>query len=75
LEVDQPNGTGEPVLLGSSFGVRSFSGPITKRRNGTPIIYIQNWAWYELLGIVAPLVLFWWFGRIAAGASGAWLNA
>jgi hypothetical protein len=27
--------------------------------------YIQNWAWYELLGIAAPLVLFWWFGRIA----------
>ncbi len=29
--------------------------------------YIQNWAWYELLGIVAPLVLFWWFGRIGRG--------
>ena len=27
--------------------------------------YIQNWQWYELLGIVAPLILFWWFGRIA----------
>jgi hypothetical protein len=27
--------------------------------------YIQNWQWYELLGIVAPLVLFWWFGRMA----------
>ena len=27
--------------------------------------YIQNWAWYEQLGIVAPLFLFWWFGRIA----------
>ena len=27
--------------------------------------YIQNWHWYELLGIVAPLMLFWWFGRIA----------
>jgi hypothetical protein len=27
--------------------------------------YIQNWAWYELAGIIAPLVLFWWFGRIA----------
>jgi hypothetical protein len=27
--------------------------------------YIQNWAWYELLGIVAPLVLFWWFGGVA----------
>lgn len=27
--------------------------------------YIQNWAWYELLGIVAPLALFWWFARWA----------
>jgi hypothetical protein len=27
--------------------------------------YIQNWQWYELLGIVAPLVLFWWFERMA----------
>jgi hypothetical protein len=27
--------------------------------------YVQRWAWYELLGIVAPLVIFWWFGRIA----------
>jgi hypothetical protein len=27
--------------------------------------YIQHWQWYELLGIVAPLVLFWWFSRIA----------
>ena len=27
--------------------------------------YIQRWAWYELLGIVAPLALFWWFARIA----------
>jgi hypothetical protein len=27
--------------------------------------YIQRWAWYELLGIVAPLALLWWFVRIA----------
>jgi hypothetical protein len=27
--------------------------------------YIQNWTWYELLGAVAPLLLFWWFARIA----------
>jgi len=27
--------------------------------------YIQNWAWFEWLGILAPLVLLWWFGRIA----------
>lgn len=27
--------------------------------------YIQNWEWFELLGALAPLVLLWWFGRIA----------
>jgi hypothetical protein len=30
-----------------------------------PYFYIQNWAWYELLGIVAPLALFWWFAKLA----------
>jgi hypothetical protein len=30
-----------------------------------PYFYIQNWAWYELLGAVAPLLLFWWFARWA----------
>jgi hypothetical protein len=29
--------------------------------------YIQHWTWYEQLGAVAPLVLFWWFARIARG--------
>jgi hypothetical protein len=29
--------------------------------------YIQHWAWYEQLGAVAPLALFWWFARIARG--------
>jgi hypothetical protein len=27
--------------------------------------YIQLWTWYEQLGILAPVALFWWFGRIA----------
>jgi hypothetical protein len=27
--------------------------------------YIQLWHWYEWLGILAPVALFWWFGRIA----------
>ncbi len=27
--------------------------------------YVQNWQWYEWLGIVAPLMLLWWFGRMA----------
>jgi len=27
--------------------------------------YIQDWKWYEWLGIFAPLALLWWFGRTA----------
>lgn len=27
--------------------------------------YIQLWAWYEQLGAVAPMLLFWWFARMA----------
>jgi hypothetical protein len=27
--------------------------------------YIQLWQWYEQLGILAPVALFWWFARIA----------
>ena len=27
--------------------------------------YIQLWHWYEWLGILAPMALFWWFGRMA----------
>jgi hypothetical protein len=27
--------------------------------------YIQLWHWYEQLGILAPVALFWWFRRIA----------
>ncbi|HEY6338694.1 MAG TPA: hypothetical protein VIW68_09395 [Candidatus Sulfotelmatobacter sp.] len=27
--------------------------------------YIQRWAWYEQLGILAPALLFWWFARLA----------
>jgi hypothetical protein len=27
--------------------------------------FLLKWEWYEWLGIFGPLVLFWWFGRIA----------
>jgi hypothetical protein len=27
--------------------------------------YIQRWQWYEQFGILAPVVLFWWFARLA----------
>lgn len=34
--------------------------------------YIQNWAWYELLGLLAPIALFWWFAKIAKAK--VWTN-
>jgi hypothetical protein len=27
--------------------------------------YLLQWQWYEWLGVVAPMVLLWWFSRIA----------
>lgn len=30
-----------------------------------PFHYILNWQWYEWLGILAPVALFWWFARVA----------
>ncbi len=27
--------------------------------------YIQDWQWYEWLGLLAPLAVLWWFARIA----------
>ncbi|HWY22901.1 MAG TPA: DUF6798 domain-containing protein [Candidatus Acidoferrum sp.] len=27
--------------------------------------FIQNWEWYEVLGAVAPIGLFWWFAKLA----------
>jgi len=27
--------------------------------------YILHWQWYEWIGIVAPVALFWWFARVA----------
>jgi hypothetical protein len=28
--------------------------------------FLSNWHWYEWLGVFAPLILLWWFRRIAA---------
>lgn len=30
-----------------------------------PFHYITRWQWYEWLGVIAPLILLWWFSRIA----------
>ncbi len=28
--------------------------------------YLRNWQWYEWLGLFGPILLVWWFGRMAA---------
>jgi hypothetical protein len=33
--------------------------------------FILQWEWYELLGAIAPLALFWWFARMARDDRGA----
>jgi hypothetical protein len=29
--------------------------------------YVTKWAWYEQLGIIVPIPILWWFGRVAGG--------
>ena len=29
--------------------------------------FVLRWQWYEWLGIIGPIALLWWFGRIARG--------
>ncbi len=30
-----------------------------------PFHYITQWAWYEWLGVLAPILILWWFSRLA----------
>jgi len=32
-----------------------------------PYHYLTRWQWYEWLGALAPLVILWWFSRLARG--------
>ncbi|MBI3646722.1 MAG: hypothetical protein HY233_12250 [Acidobacteriales bacterium] len=30
-----------------------------------PYFFLLRWEWYEWLGLIGPVLLFWWFGRLA----------
>ena len=50
-----------------SFGF-SFQPPSSAYHQSTlyhTFHYILNWQWYEWVGIVAPVALFWWFASLA----------
>lgn len=42
--------------------------------NDHPYYFVLRWHWYEWLGIFAPLVLLWWFSRIAGKKDRPTLN-
>ena len=51
------------VLLGVPLAALSPKYHISARMHS--YFYIQDWQWYEWVGIFAPLALLWWFARIA----------
>ena len=38
-----------------------------------PYFYVTHWHWYEWLGVIGPMALLWWFGRVARRKQ--WKNA
>jgi hypothetical protein len=59
---------GAPTLMGGIVAITlapSASDAYRQAAIRHGYLYIQNWRWYELLGIVAPLFLLWCFGRVA----------
>jgi len=36
--------------------------------------FLAHWAWYEWLGIVAPVAILWWFAKLARAQALANLN-
>lgn len=53
----------------SALALIPFFPPITEAYQqvleSRSYFFLLQWEWYEWLGIFAPLVIFWWFGRIA----------
>jgi len=61
----------EPRLLGFAaalpFGITLEPPPAAYHEVALrqPSHYVLRWDWYEWLGIIGPVVLFWWFARMA----------
>ena len=44
-------------------------GPARQALLSRTYFFVANWAWYEWLGVAAPLALLWWFSSIAPRAT------
>jgi hypothetical protein len=60
--------TAVPIGAAAVFLVMPFKSPSSvywQCLNDHSYYFLLRWQWYEWLGILAPLVLLWWFGRMA----------
>jgi len=55
---------GAALLLGIPFSPPSPTAYHESARMHA-YFYIQDWQWYEWLGLIGPIVLLWWFGTMA----------
>jgi hypothetical protein len=65
LERYQPQALGFAALL--PFGLTLDPPPVAYHEVALrqPSFYILRWHWYEWLGLIGPLFLFWWLARLA----------
>jgi hypothetical protein len=55
-----------PMLVLPMGWILDTATPAWRQAAGTRTFYfLLRWEWYEWLGVFAPLLLLWWFGRIA----------
>jgi len=45
------------------FGLEPARGPAREALLSRTYFFLSNWAWYEWMGVFAPLSLLWWFNR------------
>ncbi|HEV2305308.1 MAG TPA: hypothetical protein VGR93_07300 [Candidatus Acidoferrales bacterium] len=60
--------TAAPIGTAAVFLIMPFKSPSPvywQCLNDHSYYFLLRWRWYEWLGIVAPLLLLWWFGRMA----------
>lgn len=53
------------ALLIPGFSLRAPSAAYWQSLQSHSYYFLLRWEWYEWLGIIAPLVLLWWFSKIA----------
>lgn len=69
FEESEPSPVTPAFLLFGSFDslFKAPSGAYDMVASNHRYQFLSRWTWYEMLGAVAPLLIFWWFATIARG--------